>query len=442
MDDLIDKDDLIGKEDLIDKNEAQRIRMMLLNSPHAPGVYSHFINVGTNDILDILDRNYFEGALAEGISCFKYLQGYYGSGKTQFINSLATRAWRKEIVTSIVNVGNECPFNSPLAIYKSIVSSFLPPPVMGKEPNNEKGIEVLIYDWIKSNLRKNGIGEGHPVPDAIRAILEKPFTELLLGAKDMQAASGIKALGKTLLDYACGANQSPADAELIQWLRGDRIRSSALSHNYGLSTPADDTNAFNRLKTIITFLRNRMGYRGFLIAFDEGTRTASFRRGTVKQRQAIENMVTMINENAEGEFSGVMFLYSATPDFKAEVISKYPALDDRIGKASFSPGRPMVPFIDLDSLNTDDIAKKIGKKLLEVFALAHGISWDEDMQSKNVDKLIEAEKRTYGLGSEIRRAFVYHFCMFLDTQSRGQGEISDSQADELVKNHILEKEDI
>lgn len=427
--------------DLIDKAEAQRIRIMLLNSPHAPGVYSHFINVGTNNILDVLEKNYFENALFDGISCFKYLQGYYGSGKTQFINSLATRAWRNGIVTSIVNVGNECPFNSPLAIYNAIMSSFLPPPSPGKEPDNQKGIEVLIYHWVKSSLKKYGIGEGQQVPANIRATLERPFTDLFIGVKDMQAASGIKGLGKVFLDYACGGNLSATDTELIHWVRGDRIRSRNLSDNYGISTPADDTNGFNRLKTIITFLRNKLGCRGFLIAFDEGTRTASFRRGTVKQRQAIENMLTMINENAEGEFSGVMFVYAATPDFKSDVISKYPALNDRIGNASFSPGRPMVPFIDLDTLDTDDIVKKIGEKLLDVFGLAHGIEWNRNVQQQNINTILNSEKRTFGFGPEIRRAFVYHFCMFLDNQVQKQITISDSEADDLIKNNELSQED-
>lgn len=423
--------------DLIDRGEARRIRQMLLNSPHAPGVYSHFINVGTNNILDVLEKNYFETSLADGISCFKYLQGYYGSGKTQFINSLATRAWRNDIVTSIVNVGNECPFNSPLAIYKAIMSSFLPPPPHGKEPQNEKGIEVLVYHWVRSNLEKVGIGDGQQVPENIRDTLTRTFTDLIIGMKDMQAASGIKALGSIFLNHACGANLTTTDYELIQWVRGDKVRSRNLSDNYGINTPADDSNAFNRLKSVITFLRNRMGYRGFLIAFDEGTRTASFRRGTVKQRQAVENMLTMINENAEGEFSGVMFLYAATPDFKSDVISRYPALNDRIGNASFSPGRPMVPFIDLDTLDTDEIVRNIGKKLLEVFSLAHGIAWDTGTQLKNIDGILNAEKKIFGFGPEIRRAFVYHFCIFLEQQAQMQSSLSEGAAEDLVKNNVL-----
>jgi hypothetical protein len=38
------------------------------------------------------------------------------------------------------------------------------------------------------------------------------------------------------------------------------------------------------IKTVVEFLRERLGFKGFFVAFDEGTRTMSFRRGTVKRR--------------------------------------------------------------------------------------------------------------------------------------------------------------
>ena len=167
---------------------------------------------------------------------------------------------------------------------------------------------------------------------------------------DTQAASAISALGMRLVDHQCGAAFSSFDTELIHWLRGENIRSRGLREEFTLHEPVRDETAFRRLKTIIKFLRTRLGCRGFLIAFDEGTRTASFRRGTVGQRQAIENMLTMINENAEGEFGGVMFLYAATPDFRSEVIQRYTALNDRIGTVPFRPGRPMTPLIELEAL--------------------------------------------------------------------------------------------
>src|SRR5204863_5756650 len=154
-----------------------------------------------------------------------------------------------------------------------------------------------------------------------------------------------------------------------------------------------DDNAFRRLKTVITFLRTRLGYHGFLIAFDEGTRTSSFRRGTAKQKQAIENLLTMINQNAEGEFGGVMFLYSATPDFRSEVISTYRALQDRIGTKAFSKGSPLVPLIDIEEANSEDVIYSIGDRLLAVFSKASGITWDGATQKANMRAIVEAQKQ-------------------------------------------------
>ena len=67
----------------IDKDEAQRIRSNLLNAPLAPGGYSHFINAGTDWVLDILEKEYLKQRLPAGAACFKYLQGPYGSGNPE-----------------------------------------------------------------------------------------------------------------------------------------------------------------------------------------------------------------------------------------------------------------------------------------------------------------------------------------------------------------------
>lgn len=316
----------------INKGDALRLVKTLMNAPIAPGKYSHFINAGTDDILDALDHNYFRGELAEGIGCFKYLEGDYGSGKTQFINSLAQRASEQNVVTALVTVGNECPFNSPAAIFAAIMESFSP---QADAQRDAKGIEVLVDCWIEHRIRELGAEPGEDVPEIVQRQIEQQIGGLWKGAPDQQMASALGALSQRLLKTNCGASAAVADSELISWIRGDNVRSTALK-NLGLFEPVRDDNAFRRLKTVIAFLRNRMGYKGFLIAFDEGTRTSSFRRGSAKQKQAIENLLTMINQNAEGEFGGVMFLYAATPDFRSEVITNYRALQDRIGTKAFS----------------------------------------------------------------------------------------------------------
>lgn len=415
----------------LDKYEAIRIQTFLMNNPVAPGVHSHFINVGTVNIIDTLETHYFKNALQLGISCFKYLQGYYGSGKTQFINSLAASAWQNNVVTSIASVGNECPFNSPLAIYQTVVRNFLPPPELGKEPGNKHGLEVIVKYYINKQIKQNGVEIGSILPPSLRTLIEQPFRENYDGVPDSDMAKGMKLLGKLILNDACGADRSSVDEDLISWIRGDRISSSSLK-SLGLHSSTNDSNAFNRLKTIIMFMTECMGAKGFFIAFDEGTRTVSFRRGSIKQKQAIENLLTMINDGADGKFPGVMFLYAATPDFRNDVIQGYPALNDRIGDISFSQGSPMVPFIDLDSLDTRTIVREIGEKLLDVFSIANGIQWDLKIQKANIEFLLDAEGKRYGMGSEIRRSFVFHFCIFLGIQLNGQFELNEDSAEKFI----------
>ena len=413
--------------------DAKRLLRGLMNAPIAPGKYSHFINVGTDHILDALDYNYFRGELAEGLGCFKYLEGDYGSGKTQFIHSLAQRAAEQDVVTAIITVGAECPFNSPVAIFRSIMESFQPPfqPQIGG--NEAKGLEVLIDSWIDRRIRELGAKPGNDVPELAQRQIEQQIGGLWRGAPDPQMASALIALSQRLLKLACGAVDSVGDSEIISWVRGDNVRSNALK-SVGLFEAARDDNAFRRLKTVVTFLRTRMAYKGFLIAFDEGTRTSSFRRGSVKQKQAIENLLTMINQNAEGEFGGVMFLYAATPDFRSEVISTYRALQDRIGSKAFSMGSPMVPLINIEEANSTEVIYKIGKKLLSVFGQANNKQWNQNMQTANMKAIVAAQEELL-FETPKPRFFVYQYCRFLHQQLENETFISPGEASEFVNNN-------
>lgn len=417
----------------ISKVDARRVISGLLNSPIAPGKYSHFLNVGTDHILNALDHNYFRGELADGIGCFKYLEGDYGSGKTQFINSLATKASEQDVVTSIVTVGAECPFNSPAAIFRAIMESFLPPVDAQFDGTDSKGIEVLLESWILRRIRQLGAEPGGDVPEVVQRQIEQQIGGLWRGAPDQQMATALTALSQRLLKIACGASEAVIDNEIIAWVRGDNIRSTALK-NQGMFEPARDDNAFRRLKTVIAFLRTRMGYKGFFIAFDEGTRTSSFRRGSIKQKQAIENLLTMINQNADGEFGGVMFLYAATPDFRSEVISTYRALQDRIGSKAFSPASPMVPLINIEDANSRQVIYEIGERLQAIYARAHEITWDEEVQIQNMRELVSAQENIL-FETPKPRFFVYQYCRFLDQQKDEQKLITTREASDFVSDN-------
>jgi hypothetical protein len=425
----------------ISRPDAVHIVNRLMNSPIAPGSRAHFINVGTDHILNSLEENYFRGQLAEGISCFKYLEGDYGSGKTQFIQSLADRARRHGVVSAVVSIGQDCPFNSPLAIYKAVMGAFLAP-AEGDAEADGAGIDVLIQTWIRRQLREMGVTPGHEVPDQVQRQVAGTLGGLWTGAPDGQTATALAALGRRLLAIECGAAHTGDDRELIAWVKGDKITSRGLRDRHNLYEPAKDENAFRRLKTVIGFLRTRMGCRGFFIAFDEGGRAISFRRGSLQQRQAIENMLTMINENADGQFGGVMFMYSSVPDFRNGVIKDYIALRDRIGSTAFSRGSPMVPFINLEIENTDQITRAIGERLREVIGVAQDTHWDDAIQEQNVSGLIASQKDVLALLNVVPpRVFVYQYCRFLSQQRGAERLVDDEEMRRFVANNDLEKEE-
>lgn len=414
----------------IDSGEASLILDKLSNAPIAPGGYAHFINVGTDPLLDILEARYFRDQIGKGLGSFKYLQAGYGGGKTQFILSLAERAQRNGVVSCRVDVGTECPFNSKLAIFRSVMGSFLPLGDGLVIDDDDRGIVALMEQWIARKLREHGIAKGDAVPDATRAEIERTFKPLMTGAADIQMATGLRALGQRLVEHACGADPTTTDSELIAWVRGEKISSPNLKR-LGLAEAAKDENAFNRLNTTLKFLRSRLGYGGFFIAFDEGSRAMSFRRGSVKQKQMVENLLDFINKTADLQFGGVMFLYAANDEFRSEVIAKYEALENRIGSVAMSAGSPMVPFIDLDAANTPEVLAQLGERLMDLFETARGVKLDREIQRQNFERLSEA---TFTLRLS-PRTYVALVTRFLPGQAAGQRLISPSEAEAFVEGN-------
>lgn len=410
----------------IDKDEAQRIRSNLLNAPLAPGGYSHFINAGTDWVLDILEKEYLKQRLPAGAACFKYLQGPYGSGKTQFIYSLAARAWRNSIATAVVNIGIDCPFNSPLAIYKHVMGGFVAPDINNSHSSDQTGIELLLDRWIRGKLAEMGVHAGERPEPEMRQDLDRMLSQSVMGSPDTQTTTAIQRLARSILEHRVGGGI--IDQQALQWLKGDSVTFPELK-KVGIVEKANDLNAFQRLKAVLVYLRKVLGYKGFFIAFDEGTRTGSFKKASAKERQAVENLLTLINESSRpGGFDGSMFLYAATPDFRQDVVSRYVALDARIGGTAFSSGSPMVPFIDLDPILSDELITGIARRLREVFARADDVVWDEDIQEHNLEQLMQAEKDVDFTSIISPRRFVYHYCLMLQAQQADQCKLSEPDA--------------
>jgi hypothetical protein len=63
-----------------------------------------YYNVGTESILDALDKHYLSSYLPEGGAAFKLVVGDYGSGKSHFLYCLRERAWAHRYAVSHVEL--------------------------------------------------------------------------------------------------------------------------------------------------------------------------------------------------------------------------------------------------------------------------------------------------------------------------------------------------
>ncbi|MBV5330374.1 MAG: hypothetical protein JZU65_22540, partial [Chlorobium sp.] len=60
-----------------------------------------------------------------------------------------------------------------------------------------------------------------------RRQIEQNFNKIWLSPPDQQMAYALLALGKRILDWECGAQESVTDRDLRAWVRGENIRSRA-----------------------------------------------------------------------------------------------------------------------------------------------------------------------------------------------------------------------
>ena len=156
------------------------------------------------------------------------------------------------------------------------MQSMVPALAPGDESGESKGIELLLNRWIERQFREAGVSEGEFVDPEIKENLEKLVSQTPMGYPDTQMMLALQRLTRSILNHLAKPGV-PIDVQALQWVRGENVRFPELQKT-GISERVNDSNAFNRLKTLVLYLRKVMGHRGFLIAFDEGTRTGSFRR--------------------------------------------------------------------------------------------------------------------------------------------------------------------
>lgn len=405
---------------------ARKITARLAESGQPPERGVSAFNVGTDELLDTLEKEYLETILGEDAgSTFKLVEAQYGGGKTHFLRCLQDVAWKRNFVVSLVQLDQrECPYDDPLLVYRSVVKCLAGPPKSDEE-DPEVGLQPFLRN-LSFDLRDRFNAMSDPEAERVRWF--ESFR-----TSDVESTVFREAVACAL---TADLNAERETFDLLSgWILGENPPLDRLRGAIGVGERLDRSNAFPMLRSLCQTIR-ALGFAGTLIMFDEGYRMVSL-MSAKKQKEACENLVSVINYCGHARLPGAMFIYAVPPSFRTEVAPRYEALRQRIeSRTPLSARSPMSPVVNLEdiALQPQELLERIGQKLLPIVGLARSHEFDRELQMRNLRGLAR-EAIDQSLDVNSRRIFVKAFAESLIEQAvSGERELAREQVEEIVRD--------
>ena len=414
----------------MNQNVAKQIIMKLGQSGEPPEIGSVHFSAGLDTYLKVLDEEYLDGVLKDGMSAFKLVLGDYGAGKTHFLYCLREKAWEKGYVTTLVSLNpRDWPFDKLELVYREMVLK-----IMIKPPDNNAsydiasvGLKVLLEEWyqkVVEGLKKSNQSEDMK--------LEHLIQKYLAGLRSVESSSFLQAL--KLYFKSSFEEQYETQETLERWLYGEPIPKSVM-HPFRIYEKLDRTTAFRMMRSLCQFIRE-IGYRGLVILFDEGERQTSM-VGSRSRKMAFDNLRQIIDECGNSRLPGSFYCYAVPPSF-LEQAKSYVALSQRLSSGiDFSYINPSGVIIDLEHLDlaAEALLMEIGKKLWSIYKIAYPNETADLIAYKNISMIAE-EVYQQSLDVSQRRIFVKALIESFHSLRSNPNSVNAKQSRELVKGAV------
>ncbi len=396
-------------------------RMGEIGQPPEQGI--QFVNVGNEEYLEIINREYLHSLLTEARgSAFKLVQGYFGGGKTHFLHCVRDLAWNEGFLTAMVSLSRQaCPFDDPHLVYKAVAEVVtMPSSDMFGEPS--RGLPDVLRNWADANVMK---------------LSEEEFN-MWFKATALRVPVRNHNFRRAVAEFVRAYRKDDAQGEAILecWLHGDAVPQADVKH-YGVFGTIERSNAFQSLCSMAQIFKG-YGLPGLVLMFDEVDRNLSLISGK-KLRTWVDNLRQVVDMCGGSELPGVLFLYAVPPEFMRNVVPEYPALDQRLScPLSMTRRSPQAALIDLEKLSLEpyELLYAIGKKLLDVAEIAWSWQCDRELQERNAHLLADRMSQ-YVFESGHRRQFVKAWISFIHSQHLGgECELSEEEAMRLITNDL------
>jgi hypothetical protein len=355
----------------------------------------------------------------DGGGACKWVEADYGNGKTQFLRCAQELAWQENYVTAYVELSqDECPLDRPDRVYGATARAMQARPLDITDVDRSKGLDVVLAQLLDRKFP--GVLTGMP-DDSLR-------DQALEWVKDLRS---VPIESSSLLSAAVGylsallSGDETAARIARMFLRGEPLPASELKQ-VEVFEKVDKSTGFRLLRSVCQLLQRSGLATGVVLLFDEARRTLSL-MSTKAQKEACENLLSVINRCNSGELPGTLFLYAVMPDFFTNFATKYPALQQRCGPQT------RVNLNHLQGIKELDLLQDIGHKIADVFRIAYDdFPGDEARLDPSLSLIAVATIRDTG-GTGTRRLLVRSWVQFLnDVRIDGLRELTASDAEALV----------
>lgn len=410
----------------LDPQEAAHIIHRMGESGQPPEHSALAVNVGTEDVLKILQTEYLIPIKHSGRnSSFKLVQAPFGGGKSQFLHCLRELAQSEGFCTALVGVSpKECPFDDAAQIYQAVARSIELPVVPGEQAYPDPGITSMLREL--AHRRSEEFGR--------EAFLDWVQTELSRRSCETQALlRAVVAFLDAVVQRDLGAEQVLGD-----YLRGE-LNSLTEVQRFQIRELPDGEKGFRFLRSLAQIIRH-LELPGLVLLFDEMDRTMSLAR---KRKRAIgDNLRQMIDNCGRAVFPSVLLVYAVPPEFMTQVVIEYPALEQRLKQSlSLGTASPLAPVIDLDHLplSAYELFRRVGDKLFQIYNHAYSVNLVEKTQQANMEDLARAMSEDI-LEAGSRRAFVKAaVALLMDQHRSGVRALTKAEIQKLARTAQVEE---
>lgn len=411
---------------------ARRIIAHLGQSGTPPEEGLEWYTVGLDEYLHILQDEYLEFLIPDGISSFKLVIGSYGGGKTHFLYVLRNLAEKLDYAVSYVPLSPvECPFNQMGAVYRALVNGLQYP---GHGSDNiqrtisHRGIEAFIrfvYHKIDKELQ---LYEMNTEQGRQRLAL---YLEQFTG---IESTSFRRAIETALIAQFEGNESLFQNA--IQWLKGEGVQTDSLRKNQ-IVEAIDHRSAFRMIRSLIQWIR-QAGLKGTVILFDEAERAISL--NTTRQVMgALDHLRQWIDECGQARFPSVLTVY-AVPDetmLTDRPGPSYEALRQRLHTV-FSRWEPTGVKIYLERLQMEpeEFLNSLGRRLTAIYERAYNIVFPPELVARNLGVLANRIYQMRYADISYRRLFITTVIPLLHQM---RNDFSFLLTDEIVEQWVLQR---